>query len=72
MNEFMTNPEAEISEGTRPVFFIVLLLVLIGLAAYWPVGGFSYIYFDDSFYVLENRQVQGGLTGSGIVWAFTT
>ena len=47
---------------------LVMVLVVIGL--YWRVGHYEFTEFDDSVYVSENRHVQGGLTESGLRWAF--
>jgi len=33
--------------------------------------GHSFVNYDDNDYVYENPQVMQGLTGQGIVWAFT-
>ena len=48
----------------------VLLLAIV--IVYGQVAGFDFINFDDPAYVSSNPQVLGGLTASGIQWAFTT
>src|SRR5690348_12465177 len=48
------------------------LLALITLAAYLPLIHNSFLSYDDSIYVTNNRVVQNGLTWNGIKWAFTT
>lgn len=51
-------------------FGVVLsLLVLIG-AVYWPVGGFPFIGYDDDV-VRNNPWFRGGLSLDGLRWAFT-
>jgi tetratricopeptide (TPR) repeat protein len=50
----------------------VLALVLAVLAAYWRVGDFDFLHFDDESYVTYNAVVQKGLTREGISWALTT
>ena len=51
-------------------YLICLLLVITTLAAYWPVRGFEFVYYDDDLYVVENRHVQEGLNRKSIAWAF--
>jgi len=51
--------------------FISLLLIAVTLAVFWQVGGHEFVNFDDDIYVTENRYVQAGLTGDGVIWAFT-
>jgi protein O-mannosyl-transferase len=45
------------------------------VAAVWAVfgqtRGFEFINFDDNEYVYDNPPVKAGLTGRGVVWAFT-
>jgi len=51
---------------------IVGLLTLITLLPYGQVRQHDFIGFDDAVYITENPWVEKGLTGQGIVWAFTT
>jgi protein O-mannosyl-transferase len=53
-------------------FFLLAMLVLaLGtLTLYSPVGGFSFINFDDDEYVADNPVTQAGLTWAGFKWAF--
>lgn len=51
---------------------IVGALVVSTLAVYAPCLNFPFIDYDDSAYVSNNWYVQGGLTATGISWAFTT
>ena len=48
-----------------------LLLTAVTLSLYAPVRHFDFINFDDPAYVLNNPQVQAGITSSSIRWAFT-
>ncbi len=43
---------------------ILLIVVIVGLTAavYWPVGGYGFVSVDDSLYVIENPFLQGGMT----------
>ncbi|HEY4415199.1 MAG TPA: tetratricopeptide repeat protein [Verrucomicrobiae bacterium] len=51
---------------------IALLLALATLAIFLPVGQFGFVNYDDPDYVTENVMVKHGLTGAGILWAFTS
>ena len=51
---------------------ICVLLVAATLAVYAQVGGFDFVKYDDTTYVVDNEIVQAGLTREGFVWAFTT
>ncbi|MDP3544394.1 MAG: glycosyltransferase family 39 protein [Elusimicrobiota bacterium] len=47
-------------------------LVSISLLAFWPALTYGFLNYDDDLYVTGNAAVQGGLSLSGTVWAFTT
>ena len=49
-----------------------LALTVVTLLLYLPSRGYDYVAYDDPDYVTDNPQVQAGLTGQGIAWAFTT
>ena len=51
---------------------IGIVLLVITLIAFWPVGHLGFILFDDHHYVTENPNVQAGITADSIRWAFTT
>jgi Flp pilus assembly protein TadD len=51
-------------------WWICALLGLAVAAAYWPVTGFAFLYYDDNDYVWGNLAVLHGLSWSGTVWAF--
>ena len=51
---------------------VCLLLASLTLLCYWPVTRHKFISFDDPEYVVENSQVQAGLTWRGISWALQT
>jgi len=59
------------SKPRRSLLICVSLAVLI-FAALWGVQNHDFVNFDDGKYVTGNRHVQNGLTGEGLVWAFTT
>ena len=51
--------------------FIAVLLALVTLVVFLPVGSFQFVY-DDYEYVQHNPMVQAGWTLAGLKWAFTT
>jgi tetratricopeptide (TPR) repeat protein len=51
---------------------VSVLLFIITCIAYWQIANCGFVNFDDDSYVVENSRVQGGLTLSNIVWAFST
>jgi tetratricopeptide (TPR) repeat protein len=59
----------------RRQFFICLLLAGITLAIYWPVGRLGFINNDDEGsqgYIVDNTNIQAGITAKSVAWAFTT
>jgi tetratricopeptide (TPR) repeat protein len=57
--------------NVKPSIIICLALAVVTFAVYWPMTHHDFILFDDQQYVTENPHVQAGLTGAGVVWAFT-
>ena len=57
---------------TRRGLLICLFLAVITLAVYWQVTNHSFLIYDDSTYVTENRHVQDELTLESVIWALTT
>ena len=51
--------------------FAPAAIVVITIAAYWGVWHNGFVDFDDNEYITTNQQVQSGLTGNGVRWAFT-
>lgn len=51
---------------------LVAGIVLATLAVYGRTVTFDFCGLDDPGYVSENPRVLGGLTGDGVLWAFTT
>ena len=49
-----------------------ILLIAAVLTVYLQVVRHDFINFDDGVYVTHNNHVQSGLTGSNILWAFTS
>jgi tetratricopeptide (TPR) repeat protein len=59
----------------RRDLFICLLLAGITLAIYWPVGRLGFINDDDEGprgYIVDNTNIQAGITAKSVAWAFTT
>jgi hypothetical protein len=50
---------------------MALLLTAVTLAVFWQVGSNGFLTYDDDGYVTENAVVRAGLTGHGLVWAFS-
>jgi len=69
------SPSAALSEPRKSWGGILLLLsfCLAGLCLipFYQVLHFEFLNFDDNKYITENPIVLGGLTWSGIKWAFT-
>ncbi len=55
----------------REQLWLGLFLVITTLALYFQSTSFAFITYDDQVYVTENIVVQKGLSGEGIIWAFT-
>lgn len=47
-------------------------LVVLVLAVFWQIRGFSLLHYDDDRIITDNPVVGLGLTVAGIRWAFTT
>ncbi|MCX5823320.1 MAG: tetratricopeptide repeat protein [Deltaproteobacteria bacterium] len=67
----MTKKATILSEKYHGIM-VVLLLTAIVLTLYWPVTGYEFIAMDDNMYVVENPDIQKGLSRQGIFWAMTT
>ncbi|MGC2352276.1 MAG: hypothetical protein WA496_02645, partial [Candidatus Udaeobacter sp.] len=53
-------------------FLIAGALAVVTFAIYAQVIGHQFITLDDPTYIQENPMVNRGVTGAGLVWAFTT
>jgi protein O-mannosyl-transferase len=54
----------------RHVAAAYLALLILGLAAFWPVCKNDFVNYDDPLYVTKNVHVQSGLTKENVRWAF--
>ncbi|MHB8907351.1 MAG: tetratricopeptide repeat protein [Syntrophales bacterium] len=50
----------------------VFLLAAVAVILYWPVTCYQFIAMDDILYVVENPDIQKGLSREGLSWAMTT
>jgi len=57
---------------TLPIAGICAVLILATLAAFWGLRSNDFIMLDDDAYITNNKDVQKGLNGESIAWAFTT
>ena len=51
---------------------VSLFLLVITVAAYWPVHTYELVNYDDYMYITESPYVTAGLTLDGVAWALTT
>ena len=63
------NPE---KGARRRTIVVSLVLVVITLSVYMRVGNYQFVNYDDEDYVTKNSHVASGLTGSNLLWAFTS
>jgi tetratricopeptide (TPR) repeat protein len=56
----------------QPDFLTAAVLAIVTLAIYAQVISHAFITLDDPTYIQENPMVNRGVTGTGIIWAFTT
>src|SRR3989442_1826826 len=59
------------SSKARGHLWAGFLLALATLTIYAPILSCEFVNYDDGIYVTENASVRGGLTASGIAWAFS-
>src|SRR6266403_2196262 len=62
------------STNRTKAYWAVLIyvgLVAIVLAVFLQTGRFGFVNYDDGSYVFENPHIFSGLSGHGIIWAFT-
>jgi hypothetical protein len=59
------------SLAKRP-YLLGLLLIIIGVALYYPVRTHPFVNYDDNLYVTDNVHVQTGLNWETLRWALVT
>ena len=50
---------------------VVLFLVAVTLAVYWPVQDYPFVDYDEEIYITGNPHVRAGMSLKGLQWAFT-
>jgi tetratricopeptide (TPR) repeat protein len=58
--------------GRKANLIVAAFLVVLTIAAFWPVFGHGFIAYDDEQYITSNFRVQSGITKDSIIWAFTS
>ena len=53
------------------ITIICLILTVLTIGAFWQLKDNGFIRYDDDSYITKNLQVQGGLSLSGFLWAFS-
>ncbi len=54
----------------RTEILVCVALFVVTLVVFWGVTANEFISFDDDEYITANPQVQAGLTGESVAWAF--
>ncbi len=67
-----TGPIALAANKPWQIAAVCLVLVVVTVFSYRGVRSNDFVTFDDTSYVLENRQVQQGVNLQSVAWAFTT
>ncbi|MGA2635742.1 MAG: tetratricopeptide repeat protein [Terracidiphilus sp.] len=62
----------QVSAKPWQIAAVCVLLAVVTVVAYRGVRGNDFLRVDDDYYILENRNVQQGLTIESIGWAFTS
>ena len=68
----MTSGSVKNFFGARKTFLICLGLIVATVAAYWGVGSFGFLNYDDIYIFSTNPYVRNGLAWNSIVWGATT
>jgi tetratricopeptide (TPR) repeat protein len=55
---------------SRPAVAISGVLIALAFAVYHPVAEHEFIHYDDSIYILENPNLEGGLGADAVIDAF--
>ena len=66
-----SKPRSRFAGKAQPAL-LTCLLVLLTLAAFYPVARLPFVNYDDNLYVTRNANVQSGVNRETIHWAFTT
>ncbi len=71
MSETKSDHITTTSRQRQQAILIGVCLAVLIAVVYWPVRHAGFVNYDDDEYVTANPHVLGGLTVSGVVWAFT-
>jgi tetratricopeptide (TPR) repeat protein len=52
------------------VMFVVLSIIVLLLAVYWPVQNYGFVNYDDNLYVTDNHLIQSGITFQSLIHSF--
>jgi tetratricopeptide (TPR) repeat protein len=66
-----TNPSGPATEKPWMIAAICAVLVLATVISYRGVRNSDFVSLDDNDYVVQNRDVQQGITAQSVEWAFT-
>jgi hypothetical protein len=53
-------------------YLICLLLLVATIITFWQMHNYEFVNIDDRLYVVNNPQVQAGITSESVAWAFTS
>ena len=67
----MVAPMTTAHKRTRLLVACVILFILV-VGTFWPALNNSYVNYDDPDYLINNVQVQSGLSWANMKWAFET
>jgi hypothetical protein len=56
--------------SSKNKFIVYIVLTMVTLAVYWQVNKFDFVNIDDPVYIIENHNIQSGITLDGLSWAF--
>lgn len=59
------------SSTRRRTALVCVALAVMTTAIYWQTGEFSFVNFDDNFFVYNNQHVLKGLTWENVRWSMT-
>jgi len=70
--ELIDRGQGPLMSKNKQLLIIYFFLAAITLTAFRQVGNHGFVNFDDNSYIVENPNIQDGLTTRGLGWAFTT
>ena len=68
---FSARVKSRLAEVMGDPAILCLLLAMFTLALYWPVTGFDFVNYDDTFSVTQNPHIRHGLNWDSVRWALT-